>query len=160
MSEQGPTGTGTTEGTTEGVTGTTGTTEGVTGTIEQPVPTPPPTISLSDITSAVEVVQVKEAQDKVTLESIGTLSFESLKASLIQWAVAGYPNAYKIYEISVSPPGVCSDGVTRNLADYITFCSGKTIHEHVDVLQARTVDIDVSFAYTGSSIIIVVSKSS
>ena len=141
MSEDGPTGTGPTE------TGPIGTTSS-------------PTISLSDITSAVEVVQVKEAQDKTTLESIGNLSFEGLKSSLIQWAVAGYPNAYKIHEISVSPPSVCSDGVTRNLADYITFCSGKSIHEHVAVLQARTVDIDVSFAYTGSSIIIVVSKSS
>ena len=156
MSEQGPTGaTGTVEGTTEGVTGTT---EGVTGPGIQTLPTPPPPISLSDITNAVEVVQTKEAQDKATLESIGTLSFDSLKASLIQWAVAGYPNAYKIYEISIFPPGVCSDGVTRNLADYITFCSGKTIHEHVDILQARTTDIDVSFAYTGSSIIIVVTK--
>jgi hypothetical protein len=123
-------------------------------------PTPPPTISLSDITNAVEVVQVKETQDKATLESIGTLSFDSLKASLIQWAVAGYPNAYTVHEISVSPPGVCSDGVTRNLADYITFCSGKSIHEHVAVLQTRMPDISVSFAYTGSSIIIVVSKTS
>jgi hypothetical protein len=123
-------------------------------------PTPPPTISLSDITNAVEVVQTKETQDKATLESIGTLSFEGLRSSLIQWAVAGYPNAYKVHEISVSPPGVCSDGVTRNLADYITFCSGKSIHEHVGVLQARMSDIAVSFAYTGFSILIVVSKSS
>ena len=140
--------------------GSTGTTEGVTGPEIQTIPTPPPTISLSDITNAVEVVQVKETQDKATLESIGSLSFEGLKASLIQWAVAGYPNAYKIHEISVSPPGVCSDGVTRNLSDYITFCSGKTIHEHVAVLQARMPDISVSFAYTGFSILIVVSKSS
>ena len=149
----------------EGPTGMTGTTEtGATGIAMYPTvptePTPPPTISLSDITNAVEVVQTKETQDKATLESIGSLSFEGLKASLIQWAVAGYPNAYKIHEISVSPPGVCSDGVTRNLSDYITFCSGKTIHEHVAVLQARMPDISVSFAYTGSSILIVVSKSS
>jgi hypothetical protein len=115
---------------------------------------------LNDITSAVEVVQIKEAQDKATLESIGTLSFESLRASLIQWAIAGYPNAYKVHEITVSSPNVCSDGVTRNLADYITFCSGKTIHEHIAVLQERMTDISVSFAYTGSSIVIVVSKTS
>lgn len=139
---------------------------GATGGIEQggigPTgePSPPPTISLSDITNAVEVVTTKEAQDKATLESIGTLSFESLRASLIQWAVAGYPNAYTVHQISISPPGICSDGVTRSLADYITFCSGKTIHEHVAVLQARMTDITVSFAYTGSSILIVVSKSS
>ena len=150
----------------EGPTGTTGTVEeGPTGmTATYPVaptePTPPSTISLSDIISAVEVVQNKEAQDKTTLESIGTLSFEGLKSSLIQWANAGYPNAYKVHEVSVTPPGVCSDGVTRNLADYITFCSGKTIHEHVAVLQARMTDISVSFAYTGLTIIIVVSKSS
>ena len=35
---------------------------------------------------------------------------------------------------------------------------GKTIQEHVATLQARLPDMVVSFAYTGVSIVIVVSK--
>jgi hypothetical protein len=145
--DQGPTGaTGPTEPVIEVPTGSTGPTG------------PSNTISLQDILSSVEVIQNQEAEDKAKLEGIGTISFNTLKASLIQWANTGFPNAYEIHRVYINPPSVCSDGVVRNLADYIVFCSGKTIHEHVDVLHQRTPDIEVSFANMGGYIGIVVSK--
>lgn len=121
-------------------------------------PTPPPTISLADILSATEIVMKKEEEDKNALNGIGSITFDTLKSSLIRWASVGFPNAYTIHEIPISVPEVCSDGVKRSLADYIVFVSGKSIQEHVAGLQQRVLDIDVSFAYTGSSIPIVVSK--
>lgn len=121
-------------------------------------PTPPPTISLADILNATEIVLQKETADRNALNSIGSITFDTLKTSLIRWASIGFPNAYTIHEVPVSPPDVCSDGVKRSLADYIPYVSGKTIQEHVAGLQERVLDIDVSFAYTGSSIPIVVSK--
>ena len=127
-------------------------------TVPDPSPAPPPTISIQDILNAVEVSQSREAQDKAKLEAIGTISFEALRSSLLQWATRGFPNAYTIHEVALSAPSVCSDGVTRALPDYIEFCSGKTIVEHVAVLQARLPDIGVSFAYSGHSLLIVVSK--
>lgn len=126
--------------------------------VDSTEPEPLPTISIQDILSSVEVSQNQEASDKAKLEAIGVISFETLRASLLQWAIRGFPNAYTIYEIPMSAPNVCSDGVTRNLPDYIIFCSGKTINEHVDVLQQRLVDITVSFAYSGAAILIVVSR--
>lgn len=142
----------------QGPTGATGPTETITEVTGNTGPTGPPTISLQDILSSIEVVQNQELQDKAALEAIGTISFNTLKASLIQWANNGFPNAYEIHRVYVTPPSVCSDGVVRNLADYIVFCSGKTIHEHVDVLHERTPDIDVSFANMGGYIGIVVSR--
>jgi hypothetical protein len=121
-------------------------------------PAPLPTISIQDILGSVEVSQNRESEDKAKLEAIGVISFETLRSSLLQWATKGFPNAYTIYEVPMTPPNVCSDGVSRSLPDYIVFCSGKTINEHVDVLQQRLIDIAVSFAYTGSVILIVVSK--
>lgn len=121
-------------------------------------PPPPVVITLADILNATEIVQQKEAADKSTLESIGNVSFESLRSTLIQWGRAGFPNAYTLMSISISPPQVCSDGVSRNLSDYIEFCSGKTIHQHIESLQAKLPDITVSFANMGGSIAIVVSK--
>jgi hypothetical protein len=121
-------------------------------------PPPPQTISIQDILGSVEVVQNQESEDKAKLEAIGVISFETLRASLLQWATRGFPNAYTIHEVPMTAPSVCSDGVARNLPDYIVFCSGKTINEHVDVLQQRLVDITVSFAYSGSAILIVVSR--
>jgi len=123
-------------------------------------PPPPSTISLLDIVNSVEVVRIKEQQDKLLLEAIETLSFDSLKSSLIQWALLGYPNAHVIHSVAITPPPTCSDGVTRTLGDYVLFCSGKMIHEHVQVLQDRVTDITVSFANFGSSLGIVVSRPS
>jgi hypothetical protein len=124
------------------------------------VPPPLPTISLLDITTAIDVVRVTEQADKARLEAIGALTIDSLKASLIQWALLGYPNAHVIHSVVITPPALCSDGVSRTLGDYVLFCSGKMIHEHVQVLQARMIDITVSFANFGSSIGVTVSRPS
>ena len=122
-----------------------------------PIPAPAP-ITMNDILSSVELIEQKETNDKATLESIGNITFDTLKAKLIQWAKQGFPSAYEIYQVSVTPPSVCSDGVTRDLADYITFCSGKSILEHVNVLQAKVTDMVISFANMGTYIAIVISK--
>ena len=121
-------------------------------------PAPPAPLRLEDILSSVELLRSKESADKSLLESIATISFDSLKPKLIQWAVSGFRNAYTIYEIPMVAPPLCSDGETRTLQDYVEFVSGKTIQAIVAELQARLADIVVSFAYTGSSILIVVSK--
>lgn len=121
-------------------------------------PAAPVVITLADILSATEIVRQKEAADKSALESIGSVTFDSLRTKLIQWATSGFPNAFTLMEVFVSPPAVCSDGVTRDLANYIIHCSGKTLAEHVAALQAKLPDIVVSFANTGASIAIVISK--
>lgn len=117
-----------------------------------------PPITLADILAATEVVRVKEQTDKAAIETIGSQSFESLKAKLIQWGILGFPNVYPILTLSITPPTFCSDGVARNLADYITFCSGKPIQDHMAVLQAKLRDMVVSYANFGHSISVVVSK--
>ena len=123
----------------------------------QPLPPPPP-ITVADILAATEVIQAKEQGDKALLDTIGAQSFESLRGTLIQWGVAGFPNAYPLLSLSVTPPAVCSDGVVRSLADYITFCSGKSIDAHVAELQAKLSDMIVSYANVGGAIAIVISK--
>ncbi len=126
-----------------------------------PVPepsAPPAPISLADILNDIQVIQQKEAADKAALDSIGNSTADSLRPKLIAWALANFPNAYTLLEVSVTPPAQCSDGVIRNLTDYITFCSGKTIQEHVALLQAKLADMTVSFANVGYAIAIVVSK--
>lgn len=122
---------------------------------------PPPTptvITLADILNASEVVRQKESADKAALESIENVTFDSLRTKLIQWASVGFPNAFTILEVPIVPPNVCSDGIARTLSDYIIYCSGKTLEERVAALQTKLPDIVVSFANTGNSIIIIVSK--
>ena len=130
---------------------------GPTDTLYVPPPPPPP-ISIEELLNSMEVVKQKETDDKSLLESIGNISQEALKTKLIGWAVAGFPSAYGIHTVTIVPPSSCSDGVSRSLTDYILFCSGKTIREHINVLQQKVTNISVSFANMGSHISIVVSK--
>jgi hypothetical protein len=122
------------------------------------IPLPPPKITIADILAAQEVLLQTEATHKTLLDGIWQIDTVGLRSKLVTWGTLGFPNAYVVYEIPINPPSVCSDGVTRDLASYITFCSGKTIHQHVALLQDLLDDILVSFSYTGSSIHVVVSK--
>jgi hypothetical protein len=102
----------------------------------------------------------KEAADKAALESIGAMTTEGLRMRLVVWGRLGFPNAYTILTFTITRPTVCSDGVERSLGDYIAFCSGKTLSEHIDVLQTKvTPDIQFGFAdFGGGSISIVVTR--
>lgn len=118
------------------------------------------TITLADILSATEVLVQKEATDKAALEGIGQIDIDTLRAKLIQWGISGFPSGHVVHELVIATPSVCSDGVSRMLGDYIEFCSGKTIHQHIDVLRAFLPDIAVSFTCSGSNIQIVVTRPS
>lgn len=126
--------------------------------LPQVVPTPPPQITLADILAATDLLVQKESQDTSALESIGSISFDTLRTTLIQWAKAGFPNAYTIYVVAITPPETCSDGVKRGLTDYLAFLTGKTMTELIAPLQARCPDFVLSYATTGPEILIVVSR--
>lgn len=117
----------------------------------------PDFLSLDDIISAQDIVLAKEAADRTLLDQIGSQHVSALKPKLVEWLGRGKPNAYPIMLLSVQPPPVCSDGVSRDLASYITFCSGKSIEEHVGLLQAKLSGMTLSFANFGGQIAIVVS---
>ena len=132
----------------------------IVGVPDEPVAIlPPPVITLNDIMSSIELVIQKEKTDKTALESIGNIGFDDLKNKLLIWGTLGFPNVYEIYRLSIVPPNTCSDGVTRGLTEYIEFCSGKSIQEHVASLQQRVQDMVVTFANMGTYISIVISRS-
>jgi hypothetical protein len=117
----------------------------------------PDFLSLDDIVNGHEVVLAKEVSDKAALDQIGLQHVSVLKPKLVDWIGAGKPSAYPILMLDIQPPCTCSDGICRSLPDYITFCSGKSIEEHVGALQAKLSGISVSFANISGKVAIVVS---
>lgn len=126
--------------------------------VPPPPPPPPAPITIDDLLNTVEILQKKEADDKALLETIGTMSLDELKTKLIAWAKAGFPNMYELSRVTITPPSTCSDGVRRELLDYIQFCSGKPIYEHVNVLNEKTSGMTIAYTKDQNSIVIVVSK--
>jgi hypothetical protein len=128
--------------------------------------TSPPTIqqipnvlSIDDLLADQSALLSKENGDRATVESIGTQSVFGLKPKLVEWALKGFPSAYPILELNVSPPSLCSDSVARNLYDYIQFLTSKTIEDHVAILQGNLQGMVVSFANMNGVTTLVVSKS-
>ncbi len=121
-------------------------------------PTGPSTISYADVLTAVEYLLQKESADKASIESIAEITFDSIRSNLIQWALSGFQELFTIYKVPLVTPSKCSDDVVRTTSEYIKFVSGKTIQQHIDELQARFVDMRVTFSYNGVEILVLVSK--
>jgi hypothetical protein len=126
--------------------------------IESQCPPPPDVLTMSDLLSDQSVVAAKEQADKTLLETIGIQSVANLRPKLVEWVLKGRPDGFPILSLDIRPPSVCSDGESRSLSDYIEFCSGKTIQEHVGLLQAKLPDIQVSFANFGGAVAVTVLK--
>ena len=117
---------------------------------------PPDVLTLSDLLNEQSIIQSKEETDRGLLETIGTTPVVNLRPKFVEWVLKGCPSAFPILSLDIQPPSRCSDGETRNLPDYITFCSGKTIEEHVAALQAKLPDIQLSFANIHGKVTVVV----
>jgi hypothetical protein len=115
-----------------------------------PAPAPAP-VTIADILAATELVLQKETADKARLEAIGGITVETLRTALIHWGVLGFPNAWVLHSSTITPPQVCSDGVTRGLEDYIVFCSGKTIGEHIAALQEKVASSEITLGFANIS---------
>jgi hypothetical protein len=124
----------------------------------QPATPTPTVLRLDDILSHSAVLLQKETADAAALAGVGTPDMNSLRDRLVAWAVTGFAGSVRVAEIEISPPPKCSDGVTRDLADYIQFVSGKNIYEHLSLLAEKLPDFRVAFVYMGSSIHFMVSK--
>lgn len=121
-------------------------------------PVPLPTISTTDILAATESVLNTEEAHRSALNEIATISYDELKAILIRWGLAGFPSTYVLRELIIAPPPVCSDGVARNLQEYILYISGKTIQENVALIQACTPEFVISYTNMSMGIAVVISK--
>jgi hypothetical protein len=121
-------------------------------------PPPPDILTFADIETDHAVLVAKEAADGVAIRSIGTTSVLGLKPVFVDWYSKGCPNSFPVYAVTVTPPPVCSDGIARSLPEYVTFCSGAPIQDHVALFQARLPDIRVSYANLQGAISVIVSK--
>lgn len=121
-------------------------------------PPPPDVLTLSELLSDQTIVLTKEAEDKALLETIWSQHIQGLKPKLLEWVMKGQPDGFPLVTLSIVPPARCSDGEVRNLPDYVTFCSGKTMEEHVGLLQAKLPDIRLSFANVGGLVCVTALK--
>jgi hypothetical protein len=149
-----------------GATGSTGPTgfedTGPTGPIiHAPItePGPPPMlIDIAELLSSHAGIKQQEVVDRSTLSVLLNPSRESIRASMFQWAELGFPPIYILQQLSVTPPAVCSDGVSRSLYDYITYLLGQDMGAINASIQALCVGVLISYSFQGNTVRIHVSR--
>ena len=168
--ETGPTGptgeTGPTEGT--GPTGPTGPTEGTgpTGPDLSMFPTAatgpteaPQIVTLEELMQSYAVVVAKQDADKQSLSGLVNPQREQYRPQLFQWAGLGFPPTFIVQSFEITPPNVCSDGVTRDTMGYLQFLlSPITFDEVLEKIRALTPGINISFSFSGNTLRIHVSR--
>ena len=112
----------------------------------------PPVIRLSDILTEQTLLQQQETNDTQSLASLVNPSLSDLRAKLIAWAARNFTLPCDLIVFTLNPPSACSDGVSRNLFDYIQFLTGKTLEQHVATLQAILPDFCAVYLREGNTI--------
>ena len=106
---------------------------------------PPPVLLLADLLSDVSVLQQQEASDSAKFGVVASPDIQGFRTKLIPWVAGGYQGPCDLIRIPFATPNVCSDGVVRNLFEYIQFVSGKSIVDHIASIQSILPDFEVGY---------------
>jgi len=119
---------------------------------------PPHIVTIDELMSSYSAVLVQEANDKSTLSILKTPTRESFRTQLFQWATLGFPSSYVIQQFTITPPAVCSDGVTREIGKYIEYCLGFDLGVMIEGLAALMTGIQPAWSIDGNTLMIRVSR--
>ena len=114
---------------------------------------PPPQILLSELLDQVSVLQQQEASDQTLLAALAIPDLIEIRRKMTAWVAGGFQGPCDLVRIGLTPPNVCSDGVSRNMYDYIAFLSGKTLIEHLGAFQTLLPEFEVGYRCSRSEIV-------
>jgi hypothetical protein len=119
----------------------------------------PQIVTLEELMQSHAVVVAKETVDKQSLTGLINPLREQYRPQLFQWAGLGFPPTFIVQSFEITPPNVCSDGVTRDPMAYLQFLlSPITFDEVLEKIRTLMPGILVSFSFSGSTLRIHVSK--
>ncbi len=117
---------------------------------------PNPIVSIQDLVSSAEVVRAKESLHRRVISTLSTVfNDDATKENLITWALGGFRPGFTVKEMLFEPPVVCSDGVKREIAEYMNFVSTPyTVADHFSALEACLPGIQVTYSFSSPKTIL------
>ena len=125
----------------------------VTGTVE-----PPHIATLDELMASREAVLVKEATDTSILSNFLNPNRDTFRSSLFQWAASGFESGFTLFTLSVVPPPICADGVSRSIGGYVIYCTGQSMEQITAQIQSLMPGIRVFHSFMDTNIRIHVTK--
>jgi hypothetical protein len=128
--------------------------------MSEDIPPPVPDVVSMDtlMNDHAMLVQRELATKTFLMDQLINVPASSLKPALLQWASSGFPPATILLQLPIDVPEVCSDGIRRNVTDYIEFCMGSDAPQIYVALSSKLSDIMVSYAIVGNTFTAYVSK--
>ena len=126
---------------------------------EPPVAPPQMVIDIAELLASRGAALSQEATDRTSLVPLLNETRELLRPQMFAWAAAGFPAGYIVQEFTVSPPSVCSDGVSRTTYDYVVYLLGQPMSVTIAGIQSLCVGVLISYSFQVNTLRIHVSKS-
>ena len=108
-------------------------------------------LSINDLLNSHEATVIKEVADRAAVNAFTTPSIDSLRPTLYKWASEGFPGVYPVNSLSLQPPQLCVDGVSRTLLFYFEYLYGSPIETWLQGLEKITQGMDFTFSHDGAS---------
>jgi hypothetical protein len=114
----------------------------------------PPRILLADLLADVSVIQQQEDTDRAKLLAISSPDLQDIRIKLTTWVAGGFQGFCPLVRFPMAAPNVCSDGVVRNVYEYIQFLSGKSLTELIVYIQTILSEFDVGYQWSRNELTI------
>lgn len=117
---------------------------------------PNPILTIDDLITNADVVRSKEALHRRIISTLSTVFNDSdTKDKMVAWALTGFRPAFTVKEFDFEPPVVCSDGVKRDLAEYLNFVSTPyRVSDHFSAVEACLPGIQVTYSLPSPKIML------
>ena len=132
--------------------------EAIVPVVPTPTPTVPTIATMEELMASHAVLVAKETADRAALTPLTAPTPEAYRPQLFAWAAAGFPAIYVVQSFSLTPPSMCSDGVTRDAVNYAWYLLGVEIGGILANIQSMLTGITVSYSFEGNALRIHVSK--
>ena len=110
------------------------------------------TMPIININTLVTSQAALAESERLIKENIFTIDFDLLNTNLIRWAALNFPQSHVVYEIPISPQKTptgqyrCSDGVQRNIWEYLTFVMGCDLATWTVKIEQHIYGMNLSFS--------------
>lgn len=104
-------------------------------------------LSIGDLLNSHEAVSTKEAADRQTVQAFTNPSMDNLRPALYRWASIGFPGAYPLNTVSLTPPSLCADGVSRRFIQYFEYLYASPIEVWLQSLDQMTDGMIFTFSH-------------
>jgi hypothetical protein len=113
---------------------------------------------MEELMASHAAVVAQEVTDRASLSALTNPTSAQYRPQLFTWAAAGFPGIYVVQSFTLTPPNICSDGVTRDIVAYIPYLTCKDIGVMIAAIQELVKGITVSFSFQGNTLRIHVSR--